>query len=73
MTILRTERLTLTPMAPVDLADLKALWADPAFTRHIFGKPLTGEEVWFRLLRDVGHWSVVGYGNWAVRRPGDGP
>lgn len=72
MTILRTERLTLTPMAVSDLPDLKALWADPAFTRHIFGKPLTGEEVWFRLLRDIGHWSVVGYGNWAVRRTDDG-
>lgn len=72
MTMLRTERLTLTPMAVSDLADLKALWADPAFTQHIFGKPLTGEEVWFRLLRDVGHWSVAGYGNWAVRRTEDG-
>ena len=67
MTILRTERLTLTPMAASDLADLKPLWADPAFTRHIFGQPLTGEEVWFRLLRDIGHWAAVGYGNWAVR------
>lgn len=72
MTILKTERLTLTPMGVDDFADLKALWADADFTRHIFGKPLTGEEVWFRLLRDIGHWSVVGYGNWAVRRTDDG-
>lgn len=72
MTILRTERLTLTPMAVSDFADLKALWADPAFSQHIFPKPLTGEEVWFRLLRDIGHWEAVGYGNWAVRLNDDG-
>lgn len=72
MTILRTERLTLTPMAVSDLPDLKALWGDAAFVQHIFGYPLSGEDVWFRLLRDIGHWQAVGYGNWAVRRTDDG-
>ena len=72
MTTLRTERLTLTPMAVGDLPDLKALWSDPGFVRHITGTPLTGEDVWFRLLRDIGHWEVVGHGNWAVRRSNDG-
>lgn len=72
MTILRTERLTLTPMGVSDLADLKALWGDAAFVQHIFGHPLSGEDVWFRLLRDIGHWEAVGYGNWAIRRTEDG-
>lgn len=67
MTILNTERLTLTPMAESDFADLKIMWGDPDFIRPLFPSPMTGEEVWTRLLRDIGHWAVRGYGNWAVR------
>ena len=66
-TTLITERLTLTPVAVADYDDLKALWADPAFVRHIFPEPLTSEDVWFRLLRDIGHWETLGHGNWTVR------
>jgi RimJ/RimL family protein N-acetyltransferase len=62
-----TERLTLTPVAVTDYDDLRRLWADPAFIRHIFPEPLTGEDVWFRLLRDIGHWEALGHGNWTVR------
>ncbi len=72
MTILRTERLTMTPMGVDDYADLKAVWADPAFVKHITGVPMKGEEVWLRLLRDVGHWAALGHGNWCVRRTEDG-
>lgn len=62
-----TERLALTPVAVSDYEDLKALWADPAFIRHIFPTPLSSEDVWFRLLRDIGHWEALGHGNWTVR------
>lgn len=65
--ILKTERLVLTPVALTDLDDLLALWADEDFTRHITGRPMTSEEVWFRLLRDLGQWSVDDYGSWTVR------
>jgi RimJ/RimL family protein N-acetyltransferase len=67
MTILITDRLTLTPVQPSDFPDLTALWADPAFATAIFPSPLSSEDVWFRLLRDIGHWEALGYGNWAVR------
>lgn len=67
MTVLRTERLTLTPMQEGDFADLKALWGDADFIRPLFPEPMNGEEVWTRLLRDIGHWRVRGHGNWAVR------
>lgn len=70
--MIETERLTLTPVAADDYDDLCALWRDEAFTRHITGRSLTGEEVWFRLLRDVGHWSVLGHGNWTLRLKEDG-
>lgn len=72
MTILITERLTLTPMQVSDLPDLNALWADPAFATAIFPIPLTSEDVWFRLLRDIGHWEAAGYGNWAIRETATG-
>ncbi len=67
MTTLITERLTLTPVAVSDYEDLCALWSDRAFIQHIFPEPLTSEEVWFRVLRDIGHWEVLGHGNWTVR------
>lgn len=64
---LESERLTLTPVSVADFDDLLALWRDPAFTAHITGKPLTEEEVWLRLLRDIGHWQALGHGNWTLR------
>ena len=72
MTILITDRLTLTPVAPGDLDDLVALWGDPVFATSIFPAPLSSEDVWFRLLRDIGHWEVQGYGNWAIRETDTG-
>jgi RimJ/RimL family protein N-acetyltransferase len=72
MTILVTERLTLTPAALADLDDLVALWADPVFATAIFPAPLSSEDVWFRLLRDIGHWEALGYGNWAIRETATG-
>ena len=41
MTVLSTERLTLTPVAVGDMDDLTALWADAEFTRHIMGRGLS--------------------------------
>jgi RimJ/RimL family protein N-acetyltransferase len=67
VTVLTTRRLTLTPVAVGDMDALTALWADADFTRHIMGRGLSEEEVWFRLLRDIGHWQAKGYGNWSIR------
>jgi RimJ/RimL family protein N-acetyltransferase len=71
-TTLITERLTLTPVQISDFEDLTALWGDPAFATAIFPAALTSEEVWFRLLRDIGHWEALGYGNWAIRETATG-
>lgn len=62
-----TERLTLTPVAVSDYDDLQAMWGDPEVIRHIFPEPLNSEDVWFRLLRDIGHWEALGHGNWTLR------
>ena len=65
--VLTTERLILTPVALTDFDDLKDIWNDEGFTRAITGRALTQEEVWFRLLRDLGHWQAMGRGNWSMR------
>jgi RimJ/RimL family protein N-acetyltransferase len=70
--ILETERLHLRGHRPEDYADCRALWADPQVTRHIGGRPFTGEEVWNRLLRYTGHWFWQGYGFWAITEKATG-
>lgn len=67
MTLLHTERLTLTPVSHTDFDDLVHMWADPEVTRYISGQPMPAEDVWLRLLRDIGHWQVLGFGNWVIR------
>lgn len=71
-TTLTTERLVLTPAALGDFDDLTALWSNEDFTRHIMGRALGPEEVWFRLLRDIGHWTAFGFGNWSIRQKDGG-
>ncbi len=66
-TTLTTERLILTPAGVDDFTEIAALWKDEAFTQFIMGRALSDEEVWFRLLRDIGHWAALGYGNWSIR------
>lgn len=64
---LETARLRLAPMQASDFDHVCALWTDERFTRRVLPSPLTPEEVWLRLLRDIGHWQALGFGNWAVR------
>jgi RimJ/RimL family protein N-acetyltransferase len=72
MTVLTTDRLTLTPVNVDDYDDLCTLWGDAAFATAILPEAMNTEEVWFRLLRDIGQWQVRGYGSWSVRRTADG-
>jgi RimJ/RimL family protein N-acetyltransferase len=67
-----TERLTLRQHQREDFAETAALWGDPEVTRYVGGKPLTAEEVWTRLLRHIGHWSLLGFGYWVAREKSSG-
>jgi RimJ/RimL family protein N-acetyltransferase len=67
-----TARLTFHGHRLGDFDDSLAMWSDPEVTRYIGGKPRTGEEVWMRLLRNVGHWSVLGFGYWVMREKASG-
>jgi RimJ/RimL family protein N-acetyltransferase len=69
---LESERLIFRGHTIDDFADSAALWGDPVVTRYIGGMPLGEEDVWARLLRNVGHWSVLGFGYWVVREKASG-
>ena len=64
--VLETERLRLRGHRTDDLDASSALWADTEVVRHTTGKPQTREEVWWRILRYIGHWALMGYGFWAL-------
>ncbi|MGH8781764.1 GNAT family N-acetyltransferase [Paraburkholderia sp.] len=67
-----TDRLVLRPHVRDDFDDTLAMWSDPDVTRFINGKPSTREEVWARLLRYIGHWTLLGFGFWVVREKATG-
>jgi RimJ/RimL family protein N-acetyltransferase len=69
---LETERLTLRGYRAEDLDEALAMWGDPQVTRYLGAKPFGREEVWARLLRYLGHWSVAGYGFWQLRERATG-
>jgi RimJ/RimL family protein N-acetyltransferase len=64
--VLKTERLILRGHRLDDFDDYLALWTDPDVTRFIGGRPSSREEVWGRLLRNIGHWASVGFGYWVI-------
>jgi len=72
MQVLATERLKLRRHRLDDFAACAAMWADPVVTRHIGGKPFSAEESWARLLRYVGHWTLLGFGYWVVEEEASG-
>jgi RimJ/RimL family protein N-acetyltransferase len=67
-----TARLVLRGHRLGDFADCASMWADPDVTRYISGRPVPREEAWMKLLRNVGHWSLRGFGFWVVRERGSG-
>jgi RimJ/RimL family protein N-acetyltransferase len=70
--VLQTERLVLRGHRRDDLKDCLEMWGNPAVTRYIGGRAFTREEVWTRLLRYLGHWSLLGFGYWLVTEKGSG-
>jgi RimJ/RimL family protein N-acetyltransferase len=64
--VIETERLRLRAHRQEDFDVCCAMWADPVVIRHTTGKPQSPEEVWWKMLRYAGLWSLLGYGYWAV-------
>jgi RimJ/RimL family protein N-acetyltransferase len=69
--VLETARLRLRPHRIDDFEACAAMWGDEEVSRFIGGRPSTREEVWSRLLRYAGLWTVLGFGYWAVERQAD--
>lgn len=64
--VLETPRLILRTHRLDDFEPLAAMWADPVVTRHVGGGPCSAEGSWTRLLRYIGHWTLLGFGYWAI-------
>jgi RimJ/RimL family protein N-acetyltransferase len=64
--VIETRRLILRPHRPADHDAYTALWAAPETVRFIGGRPLSRSECWIRILRQIGHWQVQGFGFWAL-------
>jgi RimJ/RimL family protein N-acetyltransferase len=69
---LDTERLALRGHTLADFDECLAMWADPIVNRYIGGRSLSAEEVWARLLRYAGLWTLLGFGYWVVREKSSG-
>lgn len=70
--VIETERLILRPHSLADYEPLAAMWAHPDVYRHIGGVPSTAQASWFRLMRYLGHWQLLGFGYWAVQEKSSG-
>ena len=70
--VLETDRLVLRGFRSDDLDAITAMWAMPEIVRYIGGVPMTREQSWTRLLRQIGMWSVMGFGFWAITEKASG-
>lgn len=63
---LHTERLHLRGYRLEDFEPFAAMQADPVVMQHITGKPLSRDDAWPKFARTPGHWTLRGFGYWAV-------
>jgi len=70
---LKTERLLLRQFRHDDIDAYAAMCADADVMRHIGeGKPLSREDAWRNMAMMAGHWTLRGYGMWAVEELSSG-
>jgi RimJ/RimL family protein N-acetyltransferase len=71
--ILETDRLVLRPYQRDDFGAVAAMWAEPEVFGHVgAAEPMPPDEVWAKLLRSAGLWSLVGHGFWAIEGKAEG-
>jgi len=71
--ILETQRLILRALVRADFPFYAAQRADPVVMKYIGkGDLLSEEEAWLRFQSMLGHWSLTGYGTWAVEEKSGG-
>jgi RimJ/RimL family protein N-acetyltransferase len=70
--VIETPRLTLRGHRLDDFAACAAMWGDANVAAYIGGQPLTTEAAWTKFLRYAGHWSMMGFGFWAIEERATG-
>ena len=63
---IETDRLLLRAHRLEDFPESAAIWANPSVCRFIGGTPSTEQQSWARMLGYRGHWSLMGFGYWAI-------
>ena len=64
---LTTSRLTLRAFEQRDFEEYAAIVGDPHVTKYLGdGHALSREEAWRQMAVILGHWTLLGYGLWAV-------
>src|SRR5215475_1690224 len=69
--ILETERLTLRAWRQADLEPFAQYYANPA-TAAFVGGTCSRNAAWHRMAAFAGHWSLRGYGFWALEEKSTG-
>lgn len=69
---LETERLILRMWREEDFAQYEKMCADEEVMRYLGGKTMTRLEAWRHMAFLVGHWTLRGYGHWAVEEKSSG-
>jgi len=73
MSTLTTARLRLRPFTQKDLDDYAAMCADAEVMRHIgSGGAVARDTAWRQMALFNGHWSLLGYGMWALQERSSG-
>ncbi len=71
--VLETSRLRLRGFTEADFPTYRALVTDPAVMRFLGdGRPLGEIEAWRQLATILGHWTLRGFGLWAVEERDSG-
>jgi RimJ/RimL family protein N-acetyltransferase len=63
---LMTSRLILRAHTREDYEAVYGVWSDPLVTKYIGGRPSTAQDSWFRIMRYLGHWPMMGFGYFAA-------
>ncbi|WP_235183928.1 GNAT family N-acetyltransferase [Hymenobacter sp. IS2118] len=70
--VLETSRLLMRGYHVADFADYAAMGQDPNFYRYLSPGPMPTEDSWSTMLRSIGHWTLMGYGFWAIEEKASG-
>lgn len=64
--LIETERLRLRALSEADFEAYAEMCFDPEVMKYLGGGPLSAEDAWRQLAMLVGHWTLRGFGMWAV-------